>query len=184
MAYQFSALVIQGNFAENAQGVFAELGFPNGVHAGVASFVEATNPTPGTRYLAVNDGWTMITDASHFVNVRATAPFGSMWSPPVEKFMLDATSDGRGFGFIMSSVSDTHGFSLFENGEMTRAMLNTMEGMVVVDEGDPLKEEAPVLQMDDKQSAILLLMEMLEIPFRAFETADFQAVAFETQRVG
>ena len=148
MAYQFSALLVQGNLAEDPQAVFAEIGFPNGVLSGLSEFVDATNPIPGVRHLGVSNNWTMLTDGGAFVSVRSTAPGHAMWSPHVERFLKAHCPSGRAFAFIMSSVSNTYGFTLFENGEEVRSYLYTMQ-RVAFDQGEALDAES-VLENSDK----------------------------------
>jgi hypothetical protein len=179
MAFQLSALIVQGDYTEDPAAVFERLGFPRGVAAGTVSFVEATSPQPSTRTIGSNGEWTMITDSMPFVSYSRTAPVGSLWAREVSQFLKECSEDGkRAFGFIMSNLSSNYGFSLYQDGEHVRSLLAQM-GNILVSEGRALKLENRVADTEDKELAIFRLMEELEIPFHDFEAAQFHYFAFE-----
>lgn len=179
MAFQLSALIVQGDHTQNPGDVFERLGFPQGVSAGTVPFVEATSPQPSTRTIGSNGEWTMITDSMPFVSFSKTAPVGSLWAREVSAFLKECSEGGRrAFGFVMSNLSSNYGFSLYQDGEHVRSLLAQM-GNILVSEGAPLKIENEVADTKNKELAIFRLMEELEIPFHDFEAVRFHYFAFE-----
>ena len=179
MAFQLSALIVQGDLTEDARGVFETLGFPEGIEAGTVPFIEATSPQQFSRCIGSTGDWTMITDAMPFVSYSKTAQIGSLWSREVATFLKDASAGGRrSFGFIMSKLSSNSGFSLHVDGEHQRSLLAQM-GNILVSEGQPLKAENVVAKTGNKELAIFQLMEELKVPFHDFESVRFHYFAFE-----
>ena len=121
----------------------------------------------------------MVTDAMPFVSLSNTAPIGSLWSREVSEF-LRASSEGgrRSFGFIMSNLSSSYGFSLHVDGEHKRSLLAQM-GNILVSEGAPLQLENEVAEAGNKELALFQLMERLEVPYHAFESVRFKYFGFE-----
>ena len=179
MAFQLSALIVQGDYTGDPKAVFESLGFPDGVRAGKVSFIEATSPQPSTRMIGSNGEWTMITDAMPFVSFTRTSPVGSLWGREVVQFLREASGDGkRSFGFVMSKLSSNYGFSLHQDGQHVRSLLAQM-GNILVSEGNPLEAEDKVAKTGNKELAIFQLMEELEIPFHGFEAVRFHYFAYE-----
>lgn len=179
MAFQLSALIVQGDYTGNPKQTFESLGFPDGVRAGTVSFIEATSPQPSTRMIGSTGEWTMITDSMPFVSLTKTSPVGSLWGREIVNFLKETSADGkRSFGFIMSRLSSNYGFSLYEDGKHVRSLLAQM-GNILVSEGKPLPAENKVAKTGNKELAIFQLMEELEVPFHAFEAVRFHYFAFE-----
>lgn len=179
MAYQFSAILFESSGQQiDAKTLLERVGFPDGVSAGYTTFVEAINPILGTRTVGSTDSWTMMTDSSGFISVKMTAPFGQMWSPYVQKTLTSVTADGtRAFAFIFSPLSKSFGFSEFANGTHLRSKMVSL-GRVSTDSGDPFPEEAEAFQEEQGDRAILKLMELRGIPFRAFEQMPFEVFTY------
>ncbi len=179
MAYLLSALLVQGDLTADPRGVFERLAFPDGIAAGKVPFIEATSPQPFSRCIGSNGEWTMITDSMPFISHSKTSPIGSLWSGEVASFLREESAGGkRAFGFIMSNLSSSYGFSLHDDGEHKRSLLAQM-GNILVSEGKALKAENVVAQVGNKELAIFQLMEELHVPFHDFESVRFHFFAFE-----
>ena len=183
MSWHTSAIFIEEREPTDFGLLLGQLGFPDGVPSGTVDFEEATSSMASGKSVAHVGGWTVICDPMFFVSLDSLeagdAPMQSgLWSASLDAALREKSANGgRVFGFVTEGASGTHGFTWYENGDLTRAYLY-QEGQIVFDEGSPLSAESDIHESDQEQR-ILLLMERLCVRFADLDGVEFQVFEFE-----
>lgn len=159
MSWHTSAIAIEGDHTKRGAALLAELGFAGLAPVGVVTGDGAGSSDLHGRAVGCVKGWTLVWDPTMFVAEDSAGVFeDSIWSRQLEDALFALSRAGGVFTFITEGASSTHGFASYRAGARVRLRLS-QEGVIVMEDGNPLPEEISVFAEDaDEEQALFALL--------------------------